>query len=509
MDLQYNELTAAERRLLTAANSNNFWEPEDGIFESLQDGGSWGEGRQIRGRFISELLSGLWSDRVPSMRQVSIKEARIVGEIELSGVHLTGALNLVKCYIEDHIDLEHTEASAITIENCWLMGGNESSRALSGDGLTVTNDFMFIGNRVIGMIYLGDAKIGGALSMVGSRLQSSRRREYPDGALNAQRAEVGGITLLRYGFEADWVVLTGAHLAAHLSIIDANIGHPTPKEVLTLNQATIAGGVALSSGTRISGAVSFDGSSITGGLKINGIIGDADRGGLSFRSASIDTFHLQEQATINGLVDLNHAAIRVLDDSVASWPNRVDLAGLSYTALTEDPRHGYRDRLAWIRKQEGGSIPYPYEHLARIYRESGRTDDARRILIAMHDDARSHLSLLGRLWSRVTRALVGYGYQPWLAGAWLTGLITIGTVVFALQQPENIQLIKPDEGHPAFNPFIYSLDLTVPIVNLGHKQFFVANGFAGVWSWISTAAGWIFSTALAASLAGFVKRDGV
>ncbi|WP_330344851.1 hypothetical protein OHA09_17070 [Streptomyces longwoodensis] len=509
MSLQYDELTAAERRLITTANSNHFWEPEDGIPETPRDGRSWGVERQIRGGFISELLSGLWVDRAPFMRQVAINGARIIGELDLNGVHLTGSLTLVECYIEEHVDLENSEASSITIDHCWLMGGRGSSRALSGDGLTVTNDFMFIGNEVLGMIYLGDAKIGGALSLVGSRLKSSGRREYPDGALNAQRVEVGGITLLRYGFEADWVVLTGARLSAHLSMIDAKIGHPTPQEAMTVHQATIAGGVTFSSETRISGTVSFNDSSITGGLTINGTIGDVAKGGLSLKGASVDTLRLESRAAISGLVDLSHCTIRVLDDDVDSWPDHVDLAGLSYTALTEDPRHGYEARLAWIRKQRGGSIPYPYEQLARVYRESGRTDDARRILIAMHDDARSHLSFLGRLWSYATRALVGYGYQPWLAGVWLTGLIMIGTAVFSWQYPENVQLIKPDEGHPAFNPFIYSLDLALPLVNLGHKQFFVANGFAGIWSWISTAAGWIFSTALAASLAGFVKRDGV
>jgi hypothetical protein len=54
---------------------------------------------------------------------------------------------------------------------------------------------------------------------------------------------------------------------------------------------------------------------------------------------------------------------------------------------------------------------------------------------------------------------VGYGYRPLRAGLWLLALLVIGTTVFGLYPP---QPVDPSKS-PVFSPFVYSLDLLVPM----------------------------------------------
>jgi hypothetical protein len=94
-----------------------------------------------------------------------------------------------------------------------------------------------------------------------------------------------------------------------------------------------------------------------------------------------------------------------------------------------------------------------------------------------------------RLWGFQQDWTVGYGYRPFHAALWLAALLLIGTVVFAIHQPP---AFKPDEA-PAFNAFLYTLDLPLPIISFGQET---ALGSRGLQQWLAAAmitAGWILA----------------
>jgi hypothetical protein len=100
---------------------------------------------------------------------------------------------------------------------------------------------------------------------------------------------------------------------------------------------------------------------------------------------------------------------------------------------------------------------------------------------------------------------VGYGYRTWLAGAWLAGLLALGTWVFSRAYPGQM---TPSVTHPpAFHPLAYTVDVLIPIVSLGQQNTWQPQGTALYWSWALTAAGWVLTTAVVAGLTGILKRD--
>jgi len=66
---------------------------------------------------------------------------------------------------------------------------------------------------------------------------------------------------------------------------------------------------------------------------------------------------------------------------------------------------------------------------------------------------------------------------------------------------------------PLFNPFIYSLEVFVPLVDLHQERYFLPSGAApgGAWFrgyfWLHIILGWVSSTLLVAALTGLVRRQ--
>ena len=64
-----------------------------------------------------------------------------------------------------------------------------------------------------------------------------------------------------------------------------------------------------------------------------------------------------------------------------------------------------------------------------------------------------------------------------------------------------------EEDNPVWNPFLYTVDQLVPIINLGHDQMWRATGGS---QWITVAliaAGWILATTVAAGITRALRRE--
>ena len=102
---------------------------------------------------------------------------------------------------------------------------------------------------------------------------------------------------------------------------------------------------------------------------------------------------------------------------------------------------------------------------------------------------------------------MGYGYRTWLAAFWLVGFLILGTWLFgSVYRGELTPANKPDV-QPAFQPFLYTLDLLLPVVSLHVRDAWIAHGAAQVWSVVFIIMGWILATAVVLSLTGFLKRE--
>ncbi len=163
------------------------------------------------------------------------------------------------------------------------------------------------------------------------------------------------------------------------------------------------------------------------------------------------------KTSIDGTLDLRHAAVTVLQDRSGGWPAAIRLDGFTYATL-ESPLPA-ATRLGWLGRDSGGYQPQPYEQLATVYRAMGHDAEARIVLLAKQRRRRRTVSAPLRIWGYLQDWVVGYGYRPQRAALWLAVLLAVGTAAFAADHP------APLDGSqsPQFNPFLYTLDLLLPI----------------------------------------------
>jgi hypothetical protein len=81
--------------------------------------------------------------------------------------------------------------------------------------------------------------------------------------------------------------------------------------------------------------------------------------------------------------------------------------------------------------------------------------------------------------------------------------LALGMLAFGLHHPPPFQAAP----HPAFNPFIYTVDLLVPLVSLGMRNSYDPQGPQRWLAYFLIAAGWIFVTTIAAGILRVLRRQ--
>jgi hypothetical protein len=285
-------------------------------------------------------------------------------------------------------------------------------------------------------------------------------------------------------------------------------------------------------------------------------------------------FFLRGGARIAGALSMTGASIGTIHDEAASWPAKGDLLlnRCRYGAFIAAPVDA-QSRIDWLSRQAperwGEDFwPQPYEQLAAVFREMGHGEDSRRVLIVKERLQRRARRARARnpLWRAVltlTDGFLGvtlvYGRQPLLAFLWLIMFWLLGVGIFGMAEvagafkPNNAVVLRSPEwtlcgvprtgerllgspplaaqgraapgqsqlacyreqgeasSYPAFNPWFYSLDTLLPVLDLGQKSFWRPNpiGSHGKlainYFYFQAIVGWALSLLAVAGFSGLVK----
>ena len=522
----------------------------------------------LRGAAIGENVDAvaLSADGVSVDGDVECAELKATGAVSIRGLQVTGSLDLTAAevygtahralaignaaigrrligrnlQVDGEMLLHDTRVTRVELTGARLH--NPAGMALSAGGLTASGGvFCSGGFTAHGRVFLVGARLEANLSFAKARLTN------PGGtALKLDRATIGDfdgsdlvctgqISLLaarvasaarlararidgggQQAIIADGAIIDGTlslkeiHTTGEVTMITGRVGR---RLILTGAQLDNPGGTALRlTGSGIASDMFCRNASFIGEVRL---LGAEIRSHLDFdhaqlvnptglalnaRSLRAGELSLQPRTAIQGIVDLSHARIDVLRDDPDLWPDQLNLDGLTY--LTLEPQLPAQQRLRWLSRHQLGHPLQPYEYLAAHYSGLGEPAEARRVLYARERLQRRTRRPVARTWSILQDVTVAYGYQPWRALLWLAILLTAGSILFAADPPPPLQASLA----PHFNPIIYTLDLLLPVVDLGQKH---AYNPADIEQWITyllVASGWILATTIAAGAARVLSR---
>lgn len=462
----------------------------------------------------------------------------------------------------------------------------QKGNALSADGVEIKGDLSLgSGFKATGKVRLLGAKIGGDLDCGGGQF------EVKDGsALSCDRIAVVGGVFLGKGFKAmGRVSLPGAQIGGSLT---CGGGQFEVKEgdALSASRMAIKGGVFLNKNFKARGEVNLLGAQISGSLDCTEGQFDVNKGSaLCIQSAVVRGAWFLQKLPQPALINAAHADITVIADDMDAWAQGSVLDGLRYGSFGGQASTNGASRLKWLAKQsekhlgntDGGVDfrPQPWRQLQRVLREMGHIEDAKEIGIAFQDRLRA----IGRMgqWPNdicdvprcfkgmVTRSthfvfgkLAGYGYRTvdlvlWMFSIWLvcgaaywwlalppqSAIAPSDPLVFQDRRYKQCQPDQLDEaGKPGnwylcpelrseystFSPFAFSLDLLLPVVDLGQEKAwgaFIPTPKESPWeewfsragwhwghavrflTWFQTLFGWLCSLLLVAIVSGYSRRN--
>ncbi|WP_133910105.1 oxidoreductase [Streptomyces sp. NBC_00582] len=511
-----DDLTAAEAGMWQSFRNGSVYDLSSGdpVVDDPHGGHPWGEERTVRARIVAWLLLDgppALAGRVSSLKLAGVRisgsldlaggtvvpyvemrrcrfeedvllpEARFatlrmvdcaVPRLEAARLHTEGDLHLPRCRFHHGVRLTDAHIGTDLLLNQAIVHHDRTGRSIAADGMTVGQDLQAELLESHGEVSLRSAKIGVSLSLRGARLANPYTRL----ALNAPQ-----LTVERS------LYLTPAGVGRQA------LSGTTPARGTRIQRFECRGGVRLDDG-RFGDAVDLE--------RARFVLTDDQE--LSLVRVQTPELRFLGERPARGKVVLSGARVINLVDRASAWPGpgRLHMGGFAYENLVPQGPFPLAARLDWVAAATAEYAPEPYERLATVLREGGEDEDAREVLLAKQRRRRETLPPAAKLVGYAQDWTVAYGYRPGRAAVWMAVLWAASTLAFA-NAPH--PAVNP-AGHPPWNPALFSLDLLLPVIDLGQVgQWRLTGG----WQWLATALillGWILATTVAAGATRLLRR---
>ena len=365
-------------------------------------------------------------------------------------------------------------------------------------------------------------------------------------AFSADGIKVGGMLSLQENFLAEGEVrLLGANISGDM-YCDGGKFKNKDGYAIVADRIKIGGNLSLRDNFYTEGEVRLLGANIGGNLYcIDGSI----KGMLNAQNAKIKDSLLWQGIKGDGDVSLEFAIADTLaSDKDGRQGFKFSLEGFSYARFAPFP--GVQSCLEWLdnRPADVEFSPQPFEHAAKVLFAMGHNNDARKILLAK--ERRLTKSKKIPIWHKPFRMLwdwfAGYGYQPVKTLFYMLVFVFAGAVIFDYADDEHYivphqpivlnltqdsrvlkdrkcaDIKRPTEvvecllpEHPQFQPFVYSMDIFIPLFNLHQEPYWYPKPSADacilwriglpVWYWIEIFMGWILTSLLVLTITGLLR----
>lgn len=594
---KFNDLRPAERRLLESAGRGQ-WTPLPKVIGGDAEDAAPKPKPAAAGDYTvrAEVLSWLCTDKqaaaLVTNRGVLISGGEIEGELDLSFASIPFPINIKECAIPGGVRLEYATVGNLSLTGCrtgavwavWLTahrdvtlsdgfrsdGGVNLNRArIAGDlycsGGTFVNPagsaISVLGSRIDGDVWFLDGfhaegEVNFMASVIeGSLVCANSQFHNPDvedsgglhsnrKAIAGDRARVGKGIFLRNGVEiVGEASLIGATTHGDLDCGAARFINPG-KFALSADRIIIAGDIFFTRGFETNGILRLPSAEVGGEVNFTGASFTGERtNGASLENATVKRaiYWREVKKTDKTRLVLDDTTAASFHDHEKSWPadGQLSVFGFKYGRISGVPTAERRRKWLELQPKERRVNLQPYEQLAAVLQAAGHDSESRKVLIAK-EDARYKYGGMGRVsrvWGRVLKVTLGYGYTPRRALIWILGVVLLGWLVFwaghanSLFSPISDGLYKDaafqngaslPSGYQTFNPFVYSLDAFLPIIDLHQEAVWLPNpsrpcvvaggehpcgAYLRIYLWAHIIVGWALSTLAVAGFTGLVRKD--
>jgi len=516
----YTPLKSAESALFQSISEGQ--DPSLSLAQGVNSGQDalsykWDTGQQIRGGFISWLFLQLAASKDNLAPTFSIQGANFTEKpVNLSRIDLPIAVSFDRCKFDQHIDVSGSHFSWLAIEESWVAW-------VKADGIRIDGDLSLDGLVTQYRVDLENARIGQKLRGVTATFGEQSTKENPDCdpgtnfycncVLNLQGIDVAkGIDFTN---STTWgmTALIGAVVGGDLDLSGGNLNGRGNYSLL-LEKVTVGGDIFLADGFQSTGPVQLTSIAVKNGLRADGgtfrwgpngkkqgqsalkiwgsqISGDSTfSGSFTAEGLSLENSTLGPVTVLgsvgSGILNLQNSSVSRFVDSNQTRPTagQLQVDGFTYTSIHENNKPNeidWLDRLKWLQLDHGKS-PQPFRQLAKVLKEQGDDDGATRVLEAMDKKMIADGSGTGRIGGSLS-ATIGYGYEPLNSVGWLLALTALGAIIYRRSYlAGNITPTDKDAYehfktakktlpyYPKFSALFYSLENSLPLVNLGQAS---------------------------------------
>lgn len=529
-------------------------------------GAMWPKDRTVPASVILEVATRA---REPGsrVRTLNVRGAKITGSLDLEGALLPCPLILEGCYLTERVVLRQSEIVSLRLARSTLeqeLDGREMIIRASVDmnhGFTAQDRVSidaakvrtwldctggrFNGREGIAFSANGIDVAADMICGVGGMASEDRRIAvfgHQETAVDDERFIANGEVRLARAHIGGQLYLTGGHFKhAHKMALFAD-GIKVDGRIM-FGPGFLAEGQMYLRRAEVGGQLRFEGSAVSPPNPETmpderTLETQAPEISLHLEAANITrALVIKPEKPIEGVLNLINANVGYLNDleREKSWPyKRYALYGLRFGQLggpkEQRPDGSWREertyptrigrdeavleRRDWLRGDRDGFHPQLYDQLAENYARIGHEASRRSILISKQWDRRRSLSVRNSWLNApqaaldlVSWALIGYGYRPHRVFYWFLILFGIGCGYFAYEGHHAVKPHDPMQYGPRYSPAIYTLDLLLPVINLGQREYWIAKpGFPQDLSTALIIAGWLLATVFLAGISGLVRR---
>lgn len=497
--------------------------------QTVLDGLRATQGVSATGAHLGSLLSlknaVLVNERGPSL---SLDRGHVEGDADLRGMRATGRLFAPGA----------TMTGALKLDDAVLHAG--AGEALNLDRARVEGGVSLERATVVGGVKAPGLKTSGPFDCAGAVLSSRNERS----ALSLDGAEVDGDVWLNNVQATGEVRALGSQICGQLNLKNA-VFFSRSAPAISLDRATVKENAVLT-GVAVAGEVRAPGSHFLGHLALDGATLSYPSGrALNLQGAQVHVLWLRDVKEFHGYAELSGVKIEhlVVDKKVAAkgLPKPLSAAGWRIGSIEGALRSDASAVTVWLDRRPAGVnfSAQPWHEIASLYERNGQPAEARKL----RWQAARRTTREMKTWTKPSRvcygALVGHGYYPLVAAAWLTVALVLAMSVSAANRdgfmatnaaaaldavqsnasterprlPEPVTAATQCEDlsprYSCFNPTVYALATVIPPAAAVQNMAWAPDPAREGLIWSLTAlkgAGWLLTALLLAGVTGLLRK---